>query len=1468
MTPEAKKQLSNTIRSLRASLLDDLQAETGRVYRLAIKAKEAELNQAMLVRRQRLEAWLDEQVRAEAVRGKQQRTRDDFRDDVVKQAAYTLLNRLVFLRLLEAFEQRSPHVVTGGWNSLGYKNFREVAPALIRNDETEGYAFLLKLVFEDLAIDLPGLYGPAGMADLIPIPPKTLRAIVDAFDDKELKSCWTDDMTLGWVYQYWNDPEREALDDKINAGGKIEPHEIASKTQMFTERYMVDWLLQNSLGPMWLAMCKRHGWSPEVEADGTLERLEQRRVEWRAKRDERQVALAAAKQRQEADPSYQFEEKKLPGVSLTELMPLNTDAERRWAYYVPQPIPQDAIDHAPESVWDLKILDPAVGSGHFLVVAFDLLFALYKEEARHRSETGDERWSDRAIVEQILSHNLHGIDLDPRAVQIAAAALWLKGRLTCAEARPERLNLVASNLRLASLPDDDPSLVELRRAVEAETGIPGTLTDSIVHALRGADHLGSLLKVDAAIDAAIAEFERSLGWEAWGDRVKQLNLFPDGRVEQQNFQFSRERVAVGVLSALEAFLTRHTSGDDLGLRLRGEQLTAGVRFLRLVREQSYDLVVGNPPYQGTAKMSDPDYVKKHYPHGKADLYAAFLERGLQFATDGGISAMITMRSWMFLTQFVELRTFLLESFDLRALGDLDKGAFESMATSQLISVGLSVFRKGRNSGDAAIAVQPTAPGEKYWSRDRTEQKRAAVLVQRGRYEFAPAALKTVSQWPLVYWWDRDFVRAYETSEKVGDKSPGLVGLRTSDNTRFLRSPWECAPSSLWLRRFDVPLDLAELRTRKFVPYIKGARGRAWFEDVGDVALWHSEGLEYLMAFTHKYEGFTSIQNREIYFVPGIAFAMIGTFFSARAHRYRSIVGHMGSSVYPHDLVQALTAMNSSRARFVLQSLNPGNHFEVGDVNRLPILRINDAKAVVDRLDSLFSEHESHREPSVEFREPGASPWRHAQEWAQAAVDRAEGTPLPDYEPQSDAEPPTDHLSFALGVTLGRFGAHGEGILDPTTWSTIPSCSQSEGHGHVGNVPHALPAGILFLDGTLDTNDRRDGLGHPAAKPLLEAWDQHGAEIAPRSHLREYLREKFFAGVHRQMYENRPIHWPLSSEKKTFVAWITIHRWTESTLRVLLADHLSATLTRLDGELTDLRAARDGADKKAAKEAEKRFGDVVKARDELAAFIKLVEQCAEKGPPPTDAACQPREVDARYAPDLDDGVMINSAALWPLLTPQWKDPKKWWKELATSKDKKDYDWSHLAMRYWATRVDTKCQQDPSLGVAHGCFWKYHPARAWAWELRLQDEIGPEFRIQEAPYRGDSGDVPHRAAFLHDHPDEALAAIEKETLRRRRKKKTPQSQFEILEPGLWSAVPDQVWKLELRLSEKQGCEFQLLAPDESAARSAYEKAHPELVQARKELLTSMAPVAELFPDDDEEPPADDDESADSESAEDDE
>ena len=195
----------------------------------------------------------------------------------------------------------------------------------------------------------------------------------------------------------------------------------------------------------------------------------------------------------------------------------------------------------------------------------------------------------------------------------------------------------------------------------------------------------------------------------------------------------------------------------------------------------------------------------------------------------------------------------------------------------------------------------------------------------------------------------------------------------------------------------------------------------------------------------------------------------------------------------------------------------------------------------------------------------------------------------------------------------------------------------------------------------------------------------------------------------------------------WVAFASIHRWKDDTLNVLLADHLVPEKRRLEGELEDIRKARTQAASKG--KAEKRFAELQKLLEELTDFIEKLTAIAECGPPPPDDKTPKREVDARFTTDLDDGVMVNSTALWPLLEPQWKDPKKWWKELATAQGRKDYDWAHLAARYFPKRVREKCVTDPSLAVAHKCFWELHPAKAYAWELRLQDEIRPEFTIDE-------------------------------------------------------------------------------------------------------------------------------------------
>jgi hypothetical protein len=1042
---------------------------------------------------------------------------------------------------------------------------------------------------------------------------------------------------------------------------------------------------------IWLGLCEARGWVAEVQSDGMLKRLAERRREWRSQRERGEVALDG-------------------------LMPIETEMEERWKYWVEQPL---SAGCTLGSIREIKIFDPACGSGHFLVIAFDLLFALYLEEARHRGE----EWSGKWIATSILENNLYGLDIDPRAVQIAAAALVLKGKKHGAS--PGALNLVASNLQLAALPEDDSALVELKRAVWETVGIPQVLTQQIVQALKGADQWGSLLKVDGAVEGAIAIFEKdlvqlSIPGMAGGESVAIVSTAAESAVRKDL-----------LLKQLERFLGRCTKSDDLGLRLRGEQLAAGVRFIRMVREGVYDLVVGNPPYQGTKKLRDIGYLEAHYSNSNANLYATFLERGLQLTKPNGISALLTLRTWMFLKDFSKLRQDLLSRFDLILLGDVDRGAFEEVP-DEIVATVMSIFQKSLLGKRVSIAIQPTPLDDNARDNQRTNRKRAAVLAQVGRFEFRSDRFRAIKEQPIVYWWDEEFCDRYRNTPKLGDESDVKQGLATASNPRFLRQPWEVNLTELLIRPTHQPY--LDLPRTKWVPYIKGAEGKSWFEPLSNILLWEPNALAVkLMERDGKQT--SRPQNERYYFQEGAAVAAIGAKFKARIHRFRSVFDVMGQSVFPKDTASATCLMNTQLAHRVLVSLNPSIHFQVGDIKRLPLFPIESADEIFAQLDRAFTQHEAARETSVEFQQPGDTCWNYAQAWAQQAVDRPAGTPLPDWEPVYETPPASHWVSFAIGVALGRFPAQAA----------------------------PLPHGILYLSAySADRPDSPDSLNHPASQPIHDAWAQHGGAIG-KTTLHKWLRLNFFKDLHLGMYENRPIYFPLSSKSKNFVAHISIHRWHDTTLTTLLSDYLVPEFRQLEGELADLLETRSQGDTKSQTQSEKRYSDILQLRDELKTFIDQIRQTAEQHPPQAHPKAPTSQTSTRFIMNLDDGVMINSAALWNLLEPQWTKPKTWWLELCTAQGKKDYDWSHLAARYFRDRVDAKCQKDPSLAVAHGCFWKYHPAKAYEWELRLQDEIAPNFTINENERDR------LRIEFETNHPQVVAMLKEKEEKRRDRKRK---------------------------------------------------------------------------------------------------
>ncbi len=1324
---DTKGLLRRTITRLRERLLADIRAEAERIYRLGIPVADAGLRAGLRADREALESILARRGAAP-----ERVSRERAITEMVAEAASTLLHRIVLIRHMEALEVfAGPDkgrrilplpLLTGGARSLVYLDASIFLPELVGrpDDASKGFAHLLPMLYEELAHDLPGLFGEVGTTRLFPVPGATLLTVIEDLDDPKLASAWADDTTTGWVYQFWNDAEKARIDKKIDEGegegtgkGKVEAHEIAPKTALYTERYMVEWLLQNSLGPMWRAICRKHGRA--CEADDVLPKL---------------AAMRAAEKVEIAD-----------------------DAEDRWKYHVDVPLSDAFIEAAPDSIRDLRLLDPACGSGHFLVAAFDWLFAAWTEEARLRGEaaTGAE------IAAGIVENNLHGIDIDPAAVQLAAAAVYLKARQH--GGHPRRVNLVAAHFGLKFTSKED--IKAFAAKIGEATAVDPLVVETLLTGLTKADTLGSLTRVEA-LDEKLLPLLSWMPLTAAASRVGAVDR-PDSRKAD-----AREQV----VAMIAGKLARLTRTDDLGVRLGAEQLAAGLRFTGMLAAGSYDVVVANPPYLTTQKL-DPAVAPWF---STADLYEAFLLRGCELARVGGRVAYVTLRGWMFLEQGSSLRRVLRKSHHIRVLADLHFGAFRE---EKDVSVSMVVVEPGQTANDLCAFVRAVADlGDVVRDLGQPGRNEAGLARQPGRWDAAVSRFDEIIGCPLVYWWSDQFLERYLSAPKLGDHSTVTAGAQAAPLERFVCSWWEVPRAAVYVRQSSGEPAGGHVGF-EFSPYIGGGEDRTWFEPVTEILRWGRNGLCLKVWQEFRFGSASKrVAGESWYFHRGVTFTKIGSRFRARASRFESVFGDAGQSAFTKDWLASLAMMNSDVAREILCSFNPTVNFQVGDVKRLAVLPVADSTAIVSTLELAFSAHESRREASIEFAAPGASAWESAQEWADIAVNRRDGAPLPPYVPVERAAKARDYLSHALGIALGRFPGD------------------------------ALPTGILFL-----AVAGPDNLAH--ARPLLDAWQAHGLP----GDLSAFLRDKFFKEDHLSRYENRPIHWPLSSAKRNFVAWICIHRWAPNTLDTLRAEHVRPCLAALERNLADTPTLAPDKSRR-GRDPSVELRDLVK---ELSDFDKEIERLSRFGPDPVHRA--------PFRMELEDGVRVNSAALYALLAPQWGQPDKWWREIASGEGRTAADWSKTAARYWPKRVDDACRKEPSHAVAHGCFWRYHPDRAWKWELRLQDEISPEFRIAESD--ADSS----RAAFFADEPAAAIDRIIDEARRRRRGCTPEPYEFRYFETGLWEHKPLKMWKAETDLIKGLREDVWLRAPDEAVARAKLIAEHPVLVKDRAKLLRKV-------------------------------
>jgi hypothetical protein len=444
------------------------------------------------------------------------------------------------------------------------------------------------------------------------------------------------------------------------------------RNQFFTPRYVVEFLTDNTVGRAWYEM--RQGDTRLVEKCRYLVRRPN------------EVFLEEGE-----DPLFTDD-----GQPIRQAQDKPTNDEE-----------QATNDRAPISIpfrakkdpRDLKILDPACGSGHFLLYVFDLLSTIYEEAwddptVPAFSVTGTRLAADYATLaelrqaapELILRHNLHGIDIDPRAVQIAALALWLRAQRAYQELElppVKRPRITKTNLVTAEpMPGDRTLLEEFLRNLRPR--VLADLVQVVFDKMKLAGEAGALLKIEEELAEAISQAREQAA--AIGE-LKQGSLpgFEQPQNEQITFDLSDlpdddhfwQTAEHQVLSHLRRYAEQVDNGQGARRRLFAEDAVHGFAFIDLCRE-NYDIVLMNPPFGKASRQSKPQ-IEKNYPRSKGDLLANFIERTLGLCLPQGLVGAISSRTCFFLGTLDSLRSEVLQKDgQLLYMADLGDGVLEAV----------------------------------------------------------------------------------------------------------------------------------------------------------------------------------------------------------------------------------------------------------------------------------------------------------------------------------------------------------------------------------------------------------------------------------------------------------------------------------------------------------------------------------------------------------------------------------------------------------------------------------------------------------------------------------------------------------------------------------------------------------------------------------------------------------------------
>ena len=1112
-----------------------------------------------------------------------ERIRKDGFEHTMEAVAYTWFNRFAALRFMELHDylghgHRALSSTSGGLpdilthaadltNELPGLNAAKVTELkLAGNRDGELYRMLLIAQCNALSRAMPFLFERIDDDSELLLPENLLRTdsvitkLVEAIPEED----WAEVEIIGWLYQFYISEKKDQVIGKV-----VKSEDIPAATQLFTPNWIVQYLVQNSVGRLWLM----------ANPQSTLAK------EWA-------YYITPAEQTPEVQAQF--------------------DA------LIQSRMREDGDTLNPESI---TVLDPACGSGHILVVAYDVLKAIYLERG----------YQPRTIPRLILEKNLYGLDIDDRAAQMASFALLMKAR--------------ADDRRLFTATDDDGSLQPPKLNVlslQESKGLDAT-------ALAQAINAGSAERVEVA----------QLRWL--------FDTFEHAKTFGSLIQTGRQPMSG--LRKLLSIVQQAIQAGDLYARAAAQDVLPLVQQA-LVLGMQFDTVVANPPYIGRKYMSESlkDYLRESYPGLDGDLFAAFIDRNLIFTNRSGSLGFMTPMVWMFISSHEQLRSKILENSSISSLIQFEYNASGDVRVPLCI---FSLLKPVLESYAASFIRLADFPGQ-----DAQRQKTLEAIADPNcgwRFTSKVSNFKKINGNPIAYWLGEDIYTILDQSPLINSACDARQGLSTGDTSRFIRFWHEVDLDEI---AFDCKSSAEFERTdANWAPYNKGGEFRKYYGNMDYVVLWKNSGTE-VKAFVPK----SVIRNEDYYFKESLSWSDVtSSHTSFRLYPDGFVFDTVGHSAFfetEESKMAAVGYLNSPLIQKIIPAINPTLHFSGGYFLGLPRLKKLENPAftsLVRQCVDLSMEDASASERSWDFSgysfisgdlrskdlKSSWSNWEaalqtriskleffesqlYAQICQQYGLDGDEFGIVPSNQVtflRPNEEKDCQRLiSYAIGCMMGRYSLNEPGLIyahagnvgfDPSRYATFPADAD-------GIVP--------ITDELWFTNDApsriREFLRAVWGPDTLEenmVWLAESlgtkASETPDETIRRYIADKFFKD-HLQTYKKRPIYWLFSSGKQgAFQALVYLHRYHEGTLARLRAEYVVPLTGKIQSRIEMLQkdaaaATSTAARNKLAMEVEK----LKKKHLELLAYDEQLRHYA----------------DMRITLDLDDGVKVNYGKFGDLL----------------------------------------------------------------------------------------------------------------------------------------------------------------------------------------------------------------------------